>query len=86
MTNDDDGRRARLRSTAQAELGGGGKRRRAENDEVAQRRETHAATMAKMARLKELRLAHEAAVERERVETESTVAKPPGKRRRSADG
>jgi hypothetical protein len=82
MTNDNDERRARLRNTAQAEFGGS-KPRRVENDEVTLRRETHAATMAKVARLKELRLAHEAAVESARAEAAKTAAKPPNKRRRT---
>jgi len=82
MTSDNGDRRAKLRSAAQAELGGG-KRRQAENEEVALRRETHAATMAKVARLKELRLAHEAAVESARAEAEKIAGKPPGKRRRA---
>jgi len=85
MTTDNDERRARLRSTAQAELGGS-KRRRLEDDEVAVRRATHTATLAKMARLKELRLAHEAAVESARAEAEKTAVKPPSKRRRTGGG
>jgi hypothetical protein len=83
MTTDNDDRRARLRSKAQAELGG--KSRRVENDEVALRRETHAATMAKVARLKELRLAHEAALESARAEAEKAAGKPPTRRRRTGD-
>jgi hypothetical protein len=85
MTDDGEARRARLRSTAQAEFGGR-RPRRIEDDEVAQRRETHAATMAKVARLKELRLAHEAAVERERAEAATAGTKPSRKRRPAGGG
>jgi hypothetical protein len=83
MKDDGDERRARLRGAAQAEFGGS-KARRVENEEVALRRETHAATMAKVARLRELRLAHEAA-QNARADAEKTAAKPPSKRRRTAD-